>query len=66
MKTKVDKDICIGCGACAAIAPEVFEIDNDGLAISTTNEINIDDKEDVIDAKEGCPVNAISIMDESN
>ena len=59
MKFKVNKEICIGCGACQAIAPDVFEIDDDGLANSTVNEINEELKEDAIDAMEGCPVNAI-------
>ena len=59
MKLVVDKDICIGCGACAAICPDVFEIDDDGLAVSVVNEINEEFEEDAIDAKEGCPVNAI-------
>ena len=32
MKAKVNKDVCIGCGACTSIAPDVFEIGDDGLA----------------------------------
>lgn len=59
MKLVVDKDICIGCGACAAICPDVFEIDEDGLAVSVVDEVNEEVMEDAIDAKEGCPVNAI-------
>ena len=59
MKLEVDKDICIGCGACAAICPDVFEIDEDGLAVSVVESVNEEVKEDAIDAKEGCPVNAI-------
>lgn len=59
MKLKVDKDICIGCGACQAICPDVFEIDDDGLAVSIVEEVNEDIMEDAIDAKEGCPVDAI-------
>ena len=66
MKLEVDKDICIGCGACAAICPDVFEIDEDGLAISVVNEINEEVKEDAIDAKEGCPVNAIKEDNQEN
>ena len=31
MKVKVNRDACIGCGACAAICPDVFEIDDEGL-----------------------------------
>lgn len=59
MKLKVDKDLCIGCGACAATAPEVFEIDDDGLAICKVEEVPTEVEEDAIDAKEGCPTNAI-------
>ena len=32
MKVKVNRDACIGCGACAAICPYVFEIDDEGLS----------------------------------
>jgi len=59
MKLVVDKDICIGCGACAAICPDVFEIDDEGLAVSIVDAVPEENSEDAIDAKEGCPVNAI-------
>ena len=64
MKLIVDKDICIGCGACQAIAPDVFEIDDDGLAISIVDEVAEEVSEDAIDAKEGCPVDAIKEITE--
>ena len=66
MKLVVDKDICIGCGACAAICPDVFEIDDEGFAISVVDNVNEDVKEDAIDAKEGCPVNAIKENNQEN
>lgn len=56
---KVNKDFCIGCGACQAVAPEVFEIEDDGLATVIVNEIPEELKEDALDAQEGCPTNAI-------
>ena len=58
MKFKVNKDVCLGCGACQAICPDVFQIEDDGLAaaIKEADEKNI---EDALDAKEGCPVAAI-------
>lgn len=60
MKVEIDKNICIGCGACTAINPEIFSIDDDGLAIAKDVEINDEEeKEDTIDAMEGCPVSAI-------
>lgn len=58
MKLIVDKNVCIGCGACQAICPDIFEIEEDGLATAKNN-INENNKEDAIDAKEGCPVAAI-------
>ena len=60
MKVKVDKNLCIGCGACQAIEPSVFELEDDGLAKAIDKEINEEVKENVIDAKEGCPTSAIS------
>lgn len=59
MKLKVNQDVCIGCGACAAICTEVFDINEDGLAIVTVEEIKKENEEDALDAKEGCPTGAI-------
>lgn len=60
MKIKVDKNLCIGCGACQAIEPSIFELEDDGLANAIDTEIEEDIKENVIDAMEGCPTSAIS------
>lgn len=69
MKCFVKKDTCIGCGACTTIANGVFQIGDDGLA-ETINpedvenkikEVNEEDKNDVIDAAESCPVGAIEV-----
>ena len=59
MKLKVNEDVCIGCGACQAICPEVFAIGDNGLARVITDEVKEDYVEDATDAKEGCPVAAI-------
>lgn len=52
---------CIGCSACVVIAPEVFELDEEGMSVVKERE-NFEwmDVEDAIDA---CPVNAISWKD---
>ncbi len=34
MRAFVDQDTCIGCGACAATCPEVFEMNEDGKAVA--------------------------------
>ncbi len=59
MKLKVNKDLCIGCGACQALVPEVFEIEDDGLAGVIVDEVSEELVEDAVDAKEGCPTDAI-------
>lgn len=61
MKAKVNKDQCIGCGSCTVISPEVFEIDNDGLAVAKEENINEENKEEVRDAAESCPTSAIEV-----
>ena len=66
MKLKVDKDLCIGCGACQAVAREVFEIEDDGLAAVIVDEVPEEIIEDAIDAKEGCPTDAIKEVKEEN
>lgn len=39
MKASVDKDTCIGCGLCPATCPEVFSLEDDGLAVAIEGEI---------------------------
>ncbi len=54
---------CIGCGMCAAIDPEHFEI-VDGLSQATNND-NLDSK-DLENAISSCPTAAIEIIEEEN
>lgn len=48
---------CIGCSACVAIAPEVFELDDEGKSVVVSNDSY--NEEDVNDAIGACPVDAI-------
>lgn len=64
MKLRVDKDLCIGCGACQATAPDVFELKDDGLAECILSDVNEEVMEDAMDAKDGCPTNAIKEIEE--
>jgi ferredoxin len=50
---KVDKNKCIGCGACVAICPEGFEMKNGKSIVKK-------DMPCSIDAIDSCPVDAIS------
>lgn len=65
-KFVVDKNLCIGCGACAANAENTFEIEDDGLATSIEgknliSELSEEEKSEAMDALEGCPVDAIQL-----
>ena len=64
MKAKVIRDNCIGCGACQAIAPNIFEIDDEGLSVTKVKEVPAEDAEDFKDALESCPTGAIVKDDE--
>jgi ferredoxin len=59
-KAKVDKNKCIGCGTCVAIAPKSFKLGDDGKAQSI--EPLGDSEEKVKEAAESCPVEAISLV----
>lgn len=51
---KVDTNKCVGCGACASICPDGFEIKNGKAKVKNQ-------KADCVDeAIENCPVGAIS------
>ena len=60
MKVKVNKDSCIGCGACEAICPEVFQLNDEGLSTVVYDESKTVDESSVQEAVESCPTGAIS------
>jgi len=59
MKVEVNKEACIGCGACAAICPDVFEMDDEGLSSVKSESVSDNWKDDVVEAIESCPTSAI-------
>lgn len=52
----VDKDLCIGCGNCESMCPEMFRLGPD-MKSEVIKETGACDVQSVIDA---CPVGAIS------
>ena len=54
-----DKNICIGCGACAAVCPVNWEMGSDGK--SKPKKTELDEIGCNMDAAQSCPVNCIHI-----
>ena len=52
-------DTCVGCGACAIINPEVFDIQGNKAIVNPTSIYKTEDL--CIDAALSCPLNAIEI-----
>lgn len=50
---------CIGCGLCAAVCPEVFEITDANVARAVEEEIDPSLESAALEAQDGCPVSAI-------
>ena len=59
MKFIVDKELCIGCGACEGTCPEVFELVDDVSKVKL-NPVSDELQEGALEAEENCPVQAIS------
>ncbi|MFE1252083.1 ferredoxin [Streptomyces sp. NPDC058735] len=69
----IDQDLCTGDGICAQYAPEVFELDIDGLAYvksdedellqspGSTTRIPLDLLTDVVDSAKECPGECIHV-----
>ncbi len=57
----IDRSLCSGFGACAELAPEVFEVDDGGLVSLRTGS---SENPSVLDAAAACPMAAISVIEE--
>lgn len=59
MKVYVDPELCIACGACISLAPEVYGWDDSGKAKAIGREVAKDQENAAKEALEGCPTEAI-------
>jgi ferredoxin len=64
MKVRVNSEICAGFGICTGIAPEVFEIHEDGYAVVLVSEVKPEDEATMRMAADQCPARAISVSED--
>jgi len=61
MKVCVDFDKCTGLGICESLAPDFFEVNDEGSLVLLKADISDDELQAVEEAVEGCPTEALSI-----
>lgn len=57
MKARVNQELCVGCGLCVSMNPEVFQMDENGLATAVKE---TEDETLLQESIDSCPVSAIS------
>ncbi|MFH1245901.1 MAG: ferredoxin [Candidatus Omnitrophota bacterium] len=60
MRVKVNADLCVGCGLCVDISPDVFIIKGD-KAVVKGNPVPEEAGDSCRQAKQDCPVEAIAV-----
>lgn len=65
MKVRVDSELCAGFGVCLGLAPEVFELHDDGYAVVLVGEVPPELEDAVREAVSQCPANAISVSEDT-
>jgi ferredoxin len=59
---KIDRSRCVGIGRCEALAPRVFEVDDEGyLHLLFADGLPVEDLEDIEAAIRECPMSALSL-----
>ena len=62
MRVRVNRDLCAGLGNCVALAPTVFELDEENKAV-VLDPASVDDGT-LLEAAESCPYDAIIVEDD--
>jgi len=60
-KLEIDRNLCVGDGACVNEAPGTFEMDDESIATVTNPAGNT--PEEILAAAQSCPVDAIILTD---
>ncbi|GAW51823.1 MULTISPECIES: ferredoxin [unclassified Nocardioides] len=61
MHITIDADKCCGYGDCVLAAPELFDINDDGVAYPLVSDVGVGLQEQAEQAAASCPVEAIEL-----
>ena len=64
MRVDVDRDLCESNAVCVGIAADIFELDDEDLAVVTVDEIPNDREADVRQAVQLCPKIALTLRED--
>lgn len=62
-RVQVDRERCVASGVCESLAPDVFEIDDDGVLQVHRDEPGVDQLDEVRDAVQQCPARALALAE---
>jgi ferredoxin len=62
LTVRIDRRLCVGVGDCIEEAPEVFELDSEGVAIFRGEDGAVD-RVRLLAACRACPVDALTVID---
>ncbi len=60
LSIQINREVCMGSGNCAFWAPDVFDLDDEGIAIVLDIDAAPEDK--IVLAAQGCPTQAITLF----
>ena len=61
---RIDRLLCVGFETCIEVAPDLFELDDEGIAVFRAD-TNGTPHEDVLGSCKSCPVDALEVHDAS-
>jgi ferredoxin len=63
MKVRVDTDRCTGHSRCNAVAPDVYQLDDDGFCVIVNEDVPAEFERQAREGADVCPERAIEIDD---
>lgn len=61
---EIDKEKCIGCGSCSALAPDVFGLDSESNTAFVKEGADLSNLDLLLSVAESCPSGGIVVKDQ--